>query len=149
LHEKQLEFRSHYVDVLSLVQHRPDFLQAARETRLPLEGEGPILVHDGRQITESLFILEYLEDAFPQRSLRPAEPILQARILAWARFINEVFMPAVSTLGCRAYLAPQLKGQAAALGVRRWPAAAPDDRSRPSHPGPSIHAGASGIALNP
>jgi hypothetical protein len=29
--------------------------------------------------------------------------------LAWARFINEVFMPAVNTLGCHAYLAPQFK----------------------------------------
>jgi glutathione S-transferase len=111
LHEKQLEFRSHYVAVLSLEQHRPGYLQAARETQLPLEGEGPILVHDGRQVSESLFILEYLEDAFPQRPLRPAAPILQAGILAWARFINEVFMPAVSTLGCKAHLAPRLKGQ--------------------------------------
>jgi glutathione S-transferase len=31
-------------------------------------------------------------------------------VLAWARFINEIFMPAVSTLGCHAYTAPCLKG---------------------------------------
>jgi glutathione S-transferase len=49
----------------------------------------------------------YLEDAFPATPLRPVEPIGQARILAWARFINEVLMPAVNTLGCHAYLAPQ------------------------------------------
>jgi glutathione S-transferase len=110
LHEKQLEFRSRYVDVLALEQYRPGFLEPSAETRLPLEGEGPILIHDGRQITESLFIIEYLEDAFPAISLRPAEPILHARILAWARFINEVLMPAVSTLGCHAYLVPKLKG---------------------------------------
>jgi GST-like protein len=110
LHEKQLEFHSHYVDVPALEQYRPGFLKPSAETRLPLEGEGPILIHDGRQITESLFIIEYLEDAFAGTSLRPAEPILHARILAWARFINEVLMPAVSTLGCRAYLAPKLKG---------------------------------------
>jgi GSH-dependent disulfide-bond oxidoreductase len=111
LHEKGLEFRSRYVEVLSFEQHRPDFLQPARETALPLEGEGPILVHEGRQITESLFIMEYLEDAYPQRPLRPAQPILHARILAWGRFINEVLMPAVSTLGCHAFLGPQLKAQ--------------------------------------
>jgi GST-like protein len=110
LHEKQLEFRSHYVDLLTLEQYRPGFFQSSAHTRLPLEGEGPILVHDGRQISESLFIIEYLEDAFPAAPLRPAQPILHARILAWARFINEVLMPAVSTLGCRAYLAPRLKG---------------------------------------
>src|SRR5262245_5307211 len=96
LHEKGLEFRSHYIDVLNFEQYRPGFLQPSQETRLNLEGEGPILVHEGRQITESLFMLEYLEDAFPTAvSLRPSEPLLHARILAWARFINEVFMPAV------------------------------------------------------
>src|SRR5580658_91576 len=81
LHEKQLEFRSRYVDVPSLEQYRSGFPEPSVETRLPLEGEGPILVHDGRQITESLFIIEYLEDVFPAASLRPAEPILHARIL--------------------------------------------------------------------
>jgi glutathione S-transferase len=55
-------------------------------------------------------MIEYLEDAFPDRPLRPAEPIGQARILAWARFINEVLMPAANTLGCKSYLAPWLRG---------------------------------------
>jgi glutathione S-transferase len=38
LHEKGLEFRSRYVDVLSLEHHRPGFLHSSRETRLNLEG---------------------------------------------------------------------------------------------------------------
>jgi glutathione S-transferase len=109
LHEKGLAFRSRYVDVLSFEAWRPGFLDASRETRLNPEGEGPVLVHDGQQITESLFILEYLEDAFPAKPLRPADALSHARILAWARFINEVFMPASSTLGCHTYLAPQFK----------------------------------------
>jgi glutathione S-transferase len=109
LHEKGLTFRGRYVEVPSFEQYRPGLLEASPETQLNLEGEGPILVHDGRQITESLFIAEYLEDAFPATPLRPVEPIGHARILAWARFINEVFMPAVNTLGCHAYLAPQFK----------------------------------------
>lgn len=109
LHEKGLEFRSRYVDVLALESHAPGFMSTSRETQLNLEGEGPVLVHDGRQITESLFMIEYLEDAFPEQPLRPEEPIAHARILAWARFINEVFMPAANTLGCHAYLAPLLQ----------------------------------------
>ena len=111
LHEKNLAFRSRYVDVLSFEQYRTGFFEAARETQVPLEGEGPVLIHDGKQITESLFITEYLEDAFPDTPLRPAAPILHAGILAWGRFINEVLMPAASTLGCRAYLAPLLQGR--------------------------------------
>jgi glutathione S-transferase len=70
-----------------------------------------VLIHNGRQITESLFMIEYLEDAFPETRLRPADAVGHARILAWARFINEVFMPAVNTLGCHTYLAPQFKGR--------------------------------------
>jgi glutathione S-transferase len=109
LHEKGLAYRGHYVDVPSFEQYRPGFPQASRETALNLEGEGPILVHGGCQITESLFIAEFLEDAFPARPLRPTEPIQHARILAWARFINEVFMPAANTLGCQAFVAPRFK----------------------------------------
>jgi hypothetical protein len=32
LHEKGLDFRSHYIDVLSLERYRPGFLHASRET---------------------------------------------------------------------------------------------------------------------
>jgi glutathione S-transferase len=111
LNEKGLAFRSRYVDVLAFQQYQPGFLDASRETQLNLEGEGPILIHDGKQITESLFMIEYLEDAFPEKSLRPADALGQNKILGWARFINEVFMPAANTLGCHTYLAPQLKGR--------------------------------------
>lgn len=111
LHEKGLAFRSKYVDVLSFEHYEPGYLNASRETQLGQEGEGPLLVHEGRQITESLFMLEYLEDAFPEKPLRPADALGHARILAWARFINEVLMPGANTLGCHVYLAPQLKGR--------------------------------------
>lgn len=110
LHEKGLPFHSRYVDVLTFEQYQPGFLGASRETQLNLEGEGPILIHDGRQITESLFMMEYLEDTFPEKPLRPADADRHARILAWARFINEVFMPGAGTLGCHVYLAPQFRG---------------------------------------
>jgi glutathione S-transferase len=115
LYEKGLQFQSRYVDVLAFEQHQPGFFPASRETALNPEGEGPVLMHDGQQISESLFIIEYLEDAFPpiagQKSLRGEGALSHARILAWGRFINEVFMPAVNTLGCHSYLAPQFVGR--------------------------------------
>jgi glutathione S-transferase len=111
LYEKGLAFRGRYVDVLAFEQHRAGFPEPSRETTLNLEGEGPLLLHEGRQITESLFIAQYLEDAFPDIPLRPREPIGHARALAWARFINEVFMPGANTLGCQRYLVPQLSGR--------------------------------------
>lgn len=115
LHEKGLPYRGHYVDVLSLEHRRLGFPAPSQETALSFEGEGPLLVHDGRQISESLFMLEYLEDAFPRNSFRPADARGHASVLAWARHINEYFMPAVNTLGCERYLVPALKGRAAVL----------------------------------
>ncbi len=115
LNEKGLPFESRYVDVPAFEQYQPGFLdEASRETQLNLEGEGPILIHDGRQISESLFLMEYLEDAFPGKPLRPADPLGHSRILAWARFINEVFMPGANTLGCQRYLVPMLAGRSLA-----------------------------------
>ena len=34
----------------------------------------PTLIHNGRTIIESTVIMQYLEDAFPERPLRPADP---------------------------------------------------------------------------
>jgi glutathione S-transferase len=111
LNEKALPFQSRYVDVPAFEQFEPGFLNASRETRLNLEGEGPVLIQDGKQISESLFLIEYLEDAFPEKPLRPADALGHSCILAWARFINEVFMPGANTLGCHRHLAPALEGR--------------------------------------
>src|SRR5262249_46814175 len=42
---------------------------------------------------------------------RPSQPVTFNRMLAWARFINEVFMPGANTLGCKQFLAPALAGR--------------------------------------
>lgn len=107
LHEKGLSFRSGYMDLLAFATWPP--VPSERETVLDLDGTGPVLVHGGRQITESFFLIEYLEDAFPHPPLRPADALGHARILAWGRFLNEVLSPAVNTLGCHSYLAQELR----------------------------------------
>lgn len=111
LAEKGIDCRLHPVDVLAFEQHGPGMPEPTLETRLNPEGEGPLLVHDGRQLTESFFISEYLDAAFDGPALRPGDPVAFNRMLAWARFTNEVFMPAVNTLGCHRFLAPDLVGK--------------------------------------
>ena len=111
LHEKRIDFRGHYVDVLSLEPHAPGFLSASRETQLNQEGEGPLLVHDGSRSPSRCSCWSIWRTPFPDTPLRPADALGQAQILAWARFINEVFMPATNTLGCHRYLSPQLQGR--------------------------------------
>jgi glutathione S-transferase len=52
-------------------------------------GVVPVLIHNGKIITESTIILEYLDDAFLQPPLMPADPYWRARRRAWARWIDE------------------------------------------------------------
>jgi GSH-dependent disulfide-bond oxidoreductase len=111
LAEKDIACTLRPIDVLAFEQYGPAMPAPSLETRLNLEGEGPLLVHDGRQMTESFFMSEYLDAAFAGPALRPSHPVRFNRMLAWARFINEVLMPAVNTLGCREFLAPALIGR--------------------------------------
>lgn len=53
------------------------------------KGLVPVLIHEGRAISESLVILEYLEDVFAEPSLRPAAAFERARMRQWMRRIDE------------------------------------------------------------
>lgn len=110
LHEKGLDFTAHYFDALAGAQYKADFPELGLEARINQEGEGPLLIHDGRQISESFFMIAYLDEAFADVPLRPADPLGRARVLAWARFINEIFMPGANTLGCHHFLSGQIAG---------------------------------------
>jgi len=117
LEEKGIACERRWIDVLAFEQYGPAVPAPTIETRLNQEGEGPLLVHDERQLTESFFVSEYLDGAFDGPSLRPAEPIPFNRMLVWARFVNEVFMPGANTLGCRQFLAPALAGKQPPAGA--------------------------------
>lgn len=112
LAEKDIDCKLHAVDVLAFEQYGPALPAPSLETRLNQEGEGPLLVHEGRQLTESFFMIEFLDTVLGGPSLRPTEALAYNRLLTWARFANEVFMPGANTLGCRQFLAPQLAGKA-------------------------------------
>jgi glutathione S-transferase len=74
-------------------QHTPEF-----EAINP-KGKVPVVVHDGRVITESTVIIEYLDEAFPGPQLMPKEPYWRARRRLWARWIDdEMHIPHISTL---------------------------------------------------
>ena len=89
LYEKGLTFRSHLLDLQKFEQHRPEYLALN-----PL-GVVPTLVHDGRPVTESTVIIEYLDDAFPAVKLRPADPFGRARMRLWTKFSDDVAYKAV------------------------------------------------------
>jgi len=93
LHEKGLDFASHYIDLHAFEQHSPEFV------KINPNGQVPVLVHDGKVITESTVINEYLEDAFPNPPLRPADHYERAQMRIWSKFVDEYYCPAVSLIG--------------------------------------------------
>lgn len=54
-------------------------------------GKVPVLVHDGRPLNESSVINEYLEDAFPERPVFPADPYRKAQSRLLIDFCNTRF----------------------------------------------------------
>jgi glutathione S-transferase len=93
LHEKGLAFESVYVDLHRFEQHSEWFVA------LNPEGQVPVLDHDGVIITHTTVINEYLEDVFPDKPLRPREPVAAARMRYWNKFVDEHVMNHVSMHG--------------------------------------------------
>lgn len=53
-------------------------------------GVVPTLLDDGRPVVDSSVIMEYLEEAYPDVPLSPADAYGRAKVRAWLRFIEEV-----------------------------------------------------------
>lgn len=63
-------------------------------------GQVPALVDDGRVITESTVICEYLEDKYPTAvKLRPDDLADRAEMRVWTKWVDEYFCWCVSTIG--------------------------------------------------
>lgn len=80
---KDLEWTGHALNLRAGDQHRPEFL------KLNPKGVVPVLVDDGQVVTESNIIMEYLEDAFPDRvRLRPADAAGRAAMRTWMQRLD-------------------------------------------------------------
>lgn len=113
--EKGMEFQSLYVDVLAFEQHAPDFL------KLNETGETPVLVHSGEAFTESSYICEYLDEAYPQTPLMPADPIGRWQARAWQKYVDDHLAASVSDLAWQAYGVQAVRAGDLMAGVERIP----------------------------
>lgn len=84
LAEKGLEWTDRHIDLFSDHQLKPEYLA------LNPDGVVPTLVHDGRPVTESSVICEYLDDVFPDTSRSPADAYGKAVMRSWMAFIAEI-----------------------------------------------------------
>lgn len=120
LAEKGIAFQSRYVDLLQFEQLSDSFLA------LNPRGQVPVLVHDGRVLTETTLILEYLEAVFPSPPLAPSAPAERYRMHVWTKWANEYVAPAVSLMGWHERMVPLMKGREVAATRERARLLPPD-----------------------
>jgi glutathione S-transferase len=103
LNEKDVGFASCWFDPTAFEQLAPGFPHDMEST-LQLEREGPLLVHDGRIISSSFFMLEYIATSFSGADLLPGDAFQHYRIRARGQVLTAVGAD-VSIIGCAKYLA--------------------------------------------
>lgn len=101
LNYKQLEYDLIPVSLVKGEQFSPAYLAKNPEARIPL------LEDDGHQISQSLAIMEYLDERYPDNSLLPKDIFHRA----WVRSIADLIacdMHPVNNLGVLKYLTHEL-----------------------------------------
>ncbi len=89
LGEKQIGWTGRTVELLRFEHLRPAYL------RLNPAGVVPTLVHDGRVLTESSVICQYLDEVYPVPPLLPADPQGRAQARTWLKHFDDVAHPAL------------------------------------------------------
>ena len=105
LKEKGFDYKSHYVDVLKLEQFTPDYIKRAPQSQVP------VLVDDGKVLTDVAFTLEYLAEKYAPR-LAPESPAGWYDVQA---LFNQIDMPlgqSVRLLGWNQVTLPTLSKEA-------------------------------------
>ena len=92
LSEKELDWKSHHLDLRKGESRTLDY------KKLNPKAVVPTLIDDGKIICESTVIMEYLEDAYPNKSVMPTEPIARARVRNWIKQLDEGLHAAVATI---------------------------------------------------
>ncbi|WP_159588704.1 glutathione S-transferase family protein [Chelativorans xinjiangense] len=90
LNAKGIPFEEIKLDLFAGDQLKPDYLA------INPNGVVPALVHDGRPVTDSAVIMEYLDELYPEPTpFRPSSLFDIARMRSLMRYIDEVPTPAI------------------------------------------------------
>ena len=92
LAEKGLNWESHHMDLRRGDTRTPEY------KKLNSNAVVPTLIDEGIVICESTVIMEYLDDAYPEKSVRPKDPVERARVRNWTKQLDESLHAAVATI---------------------------------------------------
>jgi GST-like protein len=102
LKEKNLDFNSHYIELLNFEQYSAEHL-----ARAPL-GQVPLLVHNGETLVDPKLISYYLVEAFPNPRLAPDDPLGWYNVQAWCNFADFNLGSSVDMLGWNGVMLPAM-----------------------------------------
>jgi len=108
---KGLEYEPRYIHLLKGEHVTPEYRALNPQARVPT------LVHDGRVITQSLAIIEYLDEQFPGAALMPRDPGARARVRSLSQLISSEIQP-MQNIGTTDYLKASLGCDA--QEIERW-----------------------------
>lgn len=92
LHLKGVAFETVTVSLPDKEQRKPPYLRINPQNRVPA-----LELDDGSVITQSLSIIDYLEQMHPEPPVYPGEPLARARSLAVAQIIASEIQPLNNT----------------------------------------------------
>ena len=92
LAEKKLDWESQTVSLKDLEHLEPWYI------KLNPDGVVPTLDHDGKILTESNFIMEYLDEVFPDNPLRPNDYYERWKMRKWMHRFESIFHKNINTI---------------------------------------------------
>jgi glutathione S-transferase len=92
LAEKKLKWEGHHLNLRAGDQQKPEYL------KLNPNAVVPTVVDNGAVIIESTMINEYLDDAYPDISVRPADAVSRARMRLWTKQLDDSVHAATSAI---------------------------------------------------
>ena len=92
LAEKRISWEGHHLNLRAGDQQKPEYL------KLNPNAVVPTLIDDGTVVIESTVICEYLDDAYPEPSLKPRDAAGRARMRLWTKQLDESVHAATSVV---------------------------------------------------
>jgi glutathione S-transferase len=108
LAEKGLEWKSHHLNL------RAGDTRTDSYKKLNPKGVVPTLIDDGTVIIESTIIIEYLDDAYPEPPVKPADFKSRAQMRLWTKQLDEGLHTDIGTIsGAVAFRYQTIEGRTA------------------------------------
>jgi glutathione S-transferase len=98
-----LDWEAVSVNLFKAEQYDPAYL------KLNPKGVVPTLVHDGKPVTESTLICNYIDKVFPEPPLAPSDPWLRSRMQFWSKIVDEGLFEGVAEISFSAMFRERMK----------------------------------------